>query len=258
MTPLLPQQALAGLPAQLRKELVGEFAKIVQNYAEGRWEPAELNGGKLSEAAYSVCEGLVTGTMPSRAAKPRSMVDACRALEKSAGGSAPHSARILIPRMLPALYDIRNNRSVGHLGGDVDPNHMDSLFVLQTAKWIMGEFIRILHKLPVDEAANLVDALVERETPLVWKVDGRKRVLDPKMTMPDKTLLFLHSTPGPVSESDLIEWTEHTEARLFRRDVLRRAHRAKLVEYDADAKLVTISPLGIARVEQKIIKRANR
>ena len=55
--------------------------------------------------------------------------------------------------------------------------------------------------MPVEEAAELVDALVEREVPLVWKVGGKKRVLDPKMSMKDKTLLLLHSSTGPVPEA---------------------------------------------------------
>lgn len=256
MTLIVPQQALATFPAGLRKDLLDAFARIIQNYSEGRWEPAELNGGKFSEAAYCICEGLVNGTMPALASKPESMVDACKRLENSPQGSAPRSIRILIPRMLPALYEIRNNRSVGHVGGDVDPNHMDSLLVLQTAKWIVGEFVRIFHSLSVEAAGELVEALVERETPLVWKVGGRKRVLDPDMSMPDKTLLLLHSTTGPVTEGEIFAWVEHSNASVYRRDVLRRAHRAKLLEYDADVKTVVISPRGIAYVEESIIDAA--
>ena len=77
-----------------------------------------------------------------------------------------------------ALYEIRNNRNVGHVGGDVDPNHMDAVCVLQMSKWIVAELIRVLHQLPSTRPPRL-DALVEREVPLVWKVGGRKRVLEP-------------------------------------------------------------------------------
>lgn len=253
MTLIPPQQALATLPTGLRGDLLGAFGRITQNYAQGRWEPAELNGGKFSEAAYCICAGLVTGAMPARANKPRNMVEACRALERSPTGSAPQSVRVLVPRMLPALYEIRNNRSVGHVGGDVDPNHMDSLFVLQASKWIVGEFVRILHNLSVEGAGELVEALVERETPLVWKVNGKKRVLDPDMSMLGRTLLLLHATPGPVAESDILTWVEHSNGSVYRRDVLRKAHRAKLLEYDADARTVAISPKGIAYVEETVI-----
>lgn len=251
--PLLPADAFSILPEQLRTELLESFGKIVQNYAERRWEPAELNGGKLCEVAYSIVKGIADGKYPARASKPRNMVKACQDLEQVT--TVPRSVRIQIPRMIVALYEVRNNRNVGHMGGDVDPNHMDAVCVLQMSKWIMAELVRVLHQLPVDEAAAVVDALVERETPLVWKVGGKMRVLDPKMSMKDKSLVLLHATAGPVAEADLFGWVEHSNASVFRRDVLRRAHKAKLLEYDPSAKTVEISPLGVEHVERLLAER---
>ena len=158
------------MPKRLREELLDAFGKIVQNFSEGRWEPAELDGGKLCEVAYTIAKGIVDGKHAPRASKPKNMADACKQLEQSPAAAAPRSVRIQIPRMIVALYEVRNNRNVGHVGGDVDPNHMDAVCVLQVSKWIVAEMIRVLHSLPVDEAAEIVDALVERETPLVWNV----------------------------------------------------------------------------------------
>ena len=253
ITSLIPEQAFASLPAGLAKDLLDAFAEIVTNYAQERWEPAELNGGKLCEAAYSVCKGLCDGgSFPSRAEKPQNMLKACRDLEQ-AYPQAHRSPRILVPRMIIPLYDVRNNRGVGHAGGEVDPNHMDAVCVLQMAKWIVAELVRVLHQLPVAEAAALVDALVERETPLVWKVGGVRRVLDTTLSMKAKALLLLHGCSGPVAEADLVAWVEHSNPSVFRRDVLRKAHKSRLVEYDASSKTVVISPNGIKYVEEEII-----
>ena len=251
-TLIVPHQALAALPSGLRQDLLDEFAKIVKNYAEARWEPAELDGGKLAEAAYCVCRGYVDGSYPAQASKPGNMVDACRALEKE---SAPRSIKIQIPRMALALYEVRNNRGVGHVGGDIDPNHMDATCVLQMSKWIVAELIRALHGMPVDDAAELVEALVERETPLVWKVGDKKRVLEPRMRMRDKTLLLLHATPGEVAEGGIRSWVESKNSTEYRRDVLERLHKEKLVEYDPAARTVVISPTGVAYVEENLIRK---
>jgi hypothetical protein len=78
------------------------------------------------------------------------------------------SARILLPRMMIGLYDIRNNRGVGHAGADVDPNHMDATAVLYTAKWLMAELVRLLRTLSTEEATAIVDGLIEREVAWVW------------------------------------------------------------------------------------------
>jgi hypothetical protein len=205
---LLPNQAFGQLPTKLRKDLLDAFTKIVANFAEGRWEPSELNGGKLAEVAYTMCEGVASGNMPGQATKPQNMVKACLGLE-SKYSAAPRSVRIQIPRMLMALYEIRNNRNVGHVGGDVDPNHMDAMAVLQMSKWVVAELVRVLHQMPTDEAEELVDALVERDIPLVWKVGGTRRVLDPSLSATDKTLLLLHSATGSVSEDEVRGWAEY-------------------------------------------------
>lgn len=254
--PILPGQAFAQLPPKLREDLLNAFEKIVRNFAEGRWEPAELNGGKLCEAVYSICRGIVDGSMPTRATKPGNMVKACRELEEGPKAAAPHSVRVQIPRILLGLYDIRNNRNVGHVGGDVDPNHMDAMFVLQSAKWVVAELVRVLHQMPVEDAVSLVDSLVEREVPLVWKVGDKRRVLDPKMSIKDKTLLLLHGSTMPVAEDVLCDWVEQPKLAVYRRDILRPTHKARLIEYDPGSKTVVISPRGVAYVEERLISRS--
>ena len=251
---LVPEDVFSDLPKQLREELLGAFEQIVKNYIERRWEPAELNGGKLCEVVYSIVKGKIDGNYPPRASKPQNMLDACKRLEQAT--SAPRSLRIQIPRMLVALYEVRNQRNVGHVGGDVDPNHMDAMCVLQMAKWIVAELVRVLHRRPVDEAAGIVDALAERETPIVWRIGQKLRVLDTKLSMKDKALVILHATAGPLPERHLVDFVEHSNPSVFRRDVLRKAHAARLIEYDPSSTTVAISPLGIARVEELLAARA--
>jgi hypothetical protein len=240
------------LPDTLRKELLDAFNQIVKNFRERRWEPAELNGGKLCEVVYTIVKGYADGKYPARAKKPSNMVVACQKLETEAAG-APRSIRIQIPRMLIALYEIRNNRNVGHVGGDVDPNHMDAMCVLQMAKWTMAELVRVLHDVSTDAATLIVDSLADREIPLIWEVNGKKRVLNTKLGMRAKTLILLHASSGLVAEGDLVSWIEHSNASVYRRDVLRPAHRERFVEYDSTARTVEISPLGIAHVEDVIL-----
>src|SRR5262245_39391969 len=122
-------RVLAGLPKTLRDELLESYHQITSNYFERRWEPAELNGGKFCEVVYTIINGALTGSFPANASKPDRMVDACRALEQRPADPnrvGDRSLRVLIPRLLPVLYEVRNNRGVGHVGGDVDANHMDA------------------------------------------------------------------------------------------------------------------------------------
>jgi len=248
---LTAAEILAHLPQGLRDELVKAYNSIVRNYKETRWEPSELNGGKLCEVVYTILRGHVDGSFPAKSTKPANMVDACRALEH-ASVSFPRSVRIQIPRMLIALYEIRNNRGVGHVSGDVDPNHMDATAVLYISKWIMAELVRLFHGVDTQAASAAVDLLVERVLAAVWIVEGKYRVLDTTLTMKQKTLLILYQHGKPVTESDLLNWVEHSNPSVFRRDVLRRAHEEKLLEYNPVRQEVQISPKGVQYVETEL------
>ena len=61
--------------------------------------------------------------------------------------------------MLIALCEVRNNRGVGHVGGDVDPNHMDAACVLEMSKWVMSELVRVFHDTSTEDATAAVDSL---------------------------------------------------------------------------------------------------
>jgi hypothetical protein len=243
---------LSGIPEAFEDELFQRYKEIERNFRERRWEPAELNGGKLCEASYALLKGHVDGAYPAKPSKPQNMVTACQQLEQ-APAALGRSIRIQIPRMLVALYEIRNNRNVGHIGGDVDPNHMDAVCVLQMAKWIVGEFIRLFHGVSTEEASRIVETLTDRHIDVVWKTGNKKRILKPGLAMIEKALLMLYSEAEPMPEAVLIDYIEHSNPSVFRRDILRRAHKAKLLEYDDKARMVEISPLGIKRVEEEIL-----
>jgi hypothetical protein len=238
------------VPEGLRGPLLLEFNKQARNFRERRWEPAELNGGKLCEIVYSILKGYVDGAFPKSPSKPANMVDACRQLEKASGFS--RSIRVQIPRMLVALYEIRNNRNVGHVGSDVDPNHMDATVVLGMSQWIMAELVRTFHDVSTEVATAVVDQLVERTVPLIWKVGSRTKVLDPKMSSRDKAFVLLYAAPNPLTVLEIVNSIEYSNASQFRTKVLAPAHRELLIDLDKKADLVTLSPLGARLVEDTI------
>jgi len=155
---------------------------------------------------------------------------------------------------LIALYEIRNNRGVGHVGGDVDPNGMDARVVLEMAKWILADLVRIFHpnSLTMEQATEFVDSLVERTVPVVWKVGDARRVLDPSLKSREQVLLLLYSVIGPARANDLFEWVEHSNFTVFKKQVLGQLHKDRLVNFDSRTGLVTLSPTGTREVESKL------
>jgi hypothetical protein len=242
--------ALSAIPAGLRDPLLREYQSILQNYFEQRWAPSELSGGRFAEIAYSIIDGLGSGVFARKPSKPKDMVTACRKLEQYTGLN--RGLRILIPRVLPALYEVRNNRNVGHVGGEVDPNHMDATFIVSTANWIMAELVRVLHSVSIDEAQKLVDSLAERTIPIIWQSDKVRRVLDPQLSLKDQALLLIASSPTGVKVDDLFVWLEYKNRQYFTKLLNELHNKKRFIEYDKDANTVQILPPGDAYVASVI------
>ncbi len=228
-------KVLSGLPNGLRDPLLKSYREIAANYVEHRWEPSELNGGKLCEVVYTILDGSISGTFATKPSKPKDFLKACRTLEglpTDPNRVGDRSLRILIPRVLAPLYEIRNNRGVGHVGGDVDPNFLDATTVYEMASWVVAELVRIFHNVSTKDAQETVNALVERKRHLIWEIGEVKRVLDPSMKNSDQVLVLLHQRPAWVSENDLASWVEYSSVSMFRTRVLEPLHKARLIEFD--------------------------
>jgi hypothetical protein len=229
---------------------------LKQRQRELKYDSAGLSAGKFCEAVLRLEQHQLTGTsIPFGQAIPN-FADECRALVQLPKTVGTESERIVIPRALVFLYTLRNKRGIGHLGGDVDANPIDLFTIARTADWIMCELIRIHHKLSLEEAQALVDALSTRNLPDIWEVSGKKRILRKDLDFKQQVLLLCYQdTENGILEEDLFAWTEYSNPAVFRNKVLMPLHKDRLIEYDQENQLVHISPLGVDHVESLILKR---
>ena len=119
---MIDQKNLLGsIPEGLRNPLLDEYRGLCNAFNEGRWKLTALDAGRFCEVAYTIIDGMLSGNFATKPKKPGNFVKSCQDLEqKPPVAVGDRSLRILIPRLLPALYEIRNNRNVGHVGGDVE------------------------------------------------------------------------------------------------------------------------------------------
>lgn len=165
--------------------------------------------------------------------------------------------RVVMPRCLNFLYTMRNKRGIGHVGGDVEANSIDSATLAQGSDWVVCELIRIFHGLSLEEAQDLVDNLAVRQLPDIWDVGGKKRVLLKGLSASQQTLLLLYSDPSSlVLAEDLCAWVEYSRPSMFKRNILRPLHKERLIEFDEESEVVYLSPLGSKNVEDTILRRA--
>lgn len=236
------------LPHAIVEALVDAYTEIKQNFFLGKHEPAELNAGKLCEVLYRVLEIEAGGGKYTPLGVSIQPFDGkCRQMEQA---QANDSVRFHLPRLAIAAYNIRNKRGVGHVGGDVNPNRADATLVATAADWIMAELIRLHYGCGLNEAQDWVDGLVQRRLPLVYQINGMRRVLNPALSFTEKTLVLLaEEFPGGVSEKDLLSWVEHSNGSVYRRDVLKKLHKQKLIEYREG--ICSALPPGVQLVESK-------
>jgi hypothetical protein len=52
---------------------------------------------------------------------------------------------------------------------------------------------------------------------------------------------------------DLCDWVEYSNPAVFKSNVIRSLHKARLVEHDRDSDSVVLSPKGADRVEKNLL-----
>lgn len=248
-------QALKGISdSKLRKKLVESYLSLKRNYVEGRFESSGLDAGKFCEIALRVAQSQVFGSHEPLGKRIPNFADACRTLVTSPSTAAHESIREIIPRGLVFMYTLRNKRGIGHVGGDVDANRVDAITIVHSADWVMCELIRLYHGLSIEEAQDLVDNLAQRKLPIVWEIAGKRRVLKAGLSVSDELLLLLYGQQdNAVLVEDLFAWVEYSNFSIFKSKVLKKLHATRFVEYDKDAELVYLSPLGVAKVEDELL-----
>lgn len=254
---IAPSLLLHHVPTQLRDPLLDEYRGLISNFLEEQWRSAGIDAGRFCEVSYTILDGATQGGRYAAApSKPPNFPEACRALEsRPPTPTGDRSLRIMIPRSLPPIYEIRNNRDVGHVGGDVRPNKMDAQYVVGSCTFVLTEFIRVFHNCTIAEAQIAVDALVERKTPLIWTFDGGKRVLDGQLSASEKVLLLIASEPGWVDINSLFRWCKYTNLSMFKSKVLADLDRDLAIEYDRSLQRCMLTPLGAKRAAQLISSR---
>jgi len=234
------------LPPILVAALVDAYREIKENFYLAKHEPTELNAGKLCEVAYRILEQEAGGSYTALGTSIKPFDAKCRAFENQT--SANDTIRFHIPRILVAVYNIRNKRGVGHIGGDVNPNLADATLVATAADWVMAELLRLHYRCSLDEAQRWVDGLVQRRLALIYEVGGKKRVLNPALSFQQRALVLLGSAfPASVDHRDLHDWTEHSNFTAFKRDVLKSLHKKKLIEYSPPS--CSALPTGVKLLE---------
>jgi|ERR1051325_3159540 hypothetical protein len=250
--------ALAAIQKKFRSRIIDAYLELKRRFAkatyDSAWDTSGLSVGKFCESVLRFLQFTLTATSIPFGKHIPNFPDECRKLISLPASAGLESLRVIVPRALAFLYTLRGKRGIGHVGGDVEANEIDAATAVRVCDWILSELVRIYHGLSLEEAQALVNAVAERLMPEIWEVRGKKRVLRKGLPYKHQVLLLLYSDPDTdVLSEDLLEWTEYSNAVVFRQKVLTPLHKERFIDYDRDNELVRISPLGIHEVETVVL-----
>lgn len=253
------EHALSNVPTKFRNKLIGSYLEIKERASQAsfrqEYDSSGLSIGKFCEVVLRLLQHELTGQHVPFGQHIKNFITECIKLEQVDKSIGNESLRIIIPRAITFLYTIRNKRAIGHIGGDVEANGIDMATSVRITDWVICELIRIYHKLSLEEAQDIIDTISSRSLPIIWEINGKKRILRTDLTVKQKVLVLLYSDPqNTILLEDLFDWVEYSSMSMFKTAVLGPLHTEKFIEFNKNLSTIHISPLGIKEVEDNILK----
>jgi hypothetical protein len=195
------KNAILSMGTQLRQDLVSRYPPglvdaLLEAYTTAKaaalvddLHKVESYFGQFCEAAIRICRHAVTGSHTP-------IGDSTFSVEKEItatmgglkGRDEDEWLRLLIPPTVRAMYNIRNRRGVDHLSR-IKPNHIDARVLTAQADWILAELTRLATTHDFVQAQALIDALVDRQLPLIEMINGEWKLLQTDLPLEDAILL---------------------------------------------------------------------
>lgn len=236
---------------EIAEKLIEAYVEIESNYVLEKWKPSELDSGHFVEVVRRIVEfELFGGTYTNFGSRLNNFNDS--ELQRYERQNGDDSFRMLIPRALKAIFNIRNKRGVAHIS-DISPNEMDATYILYSSKWILSEIVRLKTNLSISETQSLISEIVERRIEILWKEKDFTRVLDTNMAAKDKVLILLYDS-SPQKIDVLQDTIEYKNPYNFR-DIIEEHHNERRIEFRENGNCF-ISPKGITEAES-ILKKYN-
>jgi len=233
-------------PKDLVEVLINAFDEVQSNYRIEKWKPSELDAGHFVEAVRRLLEHELFGSYTPLDQSLGSFNQ--QVLNKLESASGDEVLRILIPRVLFSIYCIRNKRGVGHISS-ISPNKLDATYILNSAKWVLAELVRISATTTPDEAYDLINAILDRQVDLIWDDGESFMILDNKLKAEEKILLSLYKKDR-VEIEPLQQMIGYKNKTNFRK-LAEKLKSKNLIDITSN-KLCKLSPLGLHEAERII------
>ena len=233
-------------------ELLKEYVETKKSWFLNDPEKTILHAGKFSEMTMVAIKNIFDGSVINF---NNIDFDSLYNEIKNSPRSSPTTAEeellyLAIPRVARSLYTIRSKKRVAHIK-TLDPNFLDSYYVLNACDWILSSFLLLYHTTDVKKVAMIINSLVERKIPLIQEFeDGGIIVLKPYLDFKWELLIVLYHQNKRVTNSELKNILKPKYLQLLTTN-LADLEKEKLIHRNREGAIIT--KLGIQKIETEFI-----
>lgn len=233
------------IPEELIDNLLEHYQKANNEFLKENWDYVGNEIGKFIEVAFRIVQNRTLKQYTLMNEKlPIISEGFLKTFEQS--NNANEEYRIIIPRVLYSMYCIRNKRGMIHIN-NINPNRMDALYLINSSKWILAELIRITSNIDFEIAMEIIDEILDKTIPYIWKNNDIVRVLNTKLNVKERILAILYSEDKMDFEK-LFNCIEYKNKTIFKKYIL-ELHKARYIEFDSNEQCI-ILPNGIKYIEE--------
>lgn len=180
------------LEKQLLQQLLDEFISLERRFVLRDWEPATLDGGQFCEASARIIYHVDSGNLNLR----KSVAD-CLTYVEDPKSQNKHSfpdrkSSLHLSKIIRGVYKLRSDRGAVHIDPTYTANHLDSKLIIENARWILAETIRIFWRGSRDQVATVIRQIVEYDIPAIGDFEGKLLVQRIDCTIEEEILILLH------------------------------------------------------------------
>ena len=132
------EAALANISPQFRRRILTSYLTIKKRFGEAIYDASfdstGLSAGKFAESVFRFLQHHLTGQYIPFGKHIANFPGEVRKLIVLPQSAGLESLRIIIPRALVFLYTLRGKRGIGHVGGDIEANEIDSAYDCQAVR----------------------------------------------------------------------------------------------------------------------------
>lgn len=238
---------LARYNIDLVAEIEKNYMRILTQYKCKNWQYFGNEVGQFDELIYRIIEDETCGVHTPLSEKISPLNHHVLQNWEQSKICNDESFKILIPRVLFAMFCLRNKRGMIHKS-EISPNEMDANILLAGVKWILSELIRKSTNVDFAQAKKIIEDINTKELDLLWNLNGRVKVVA-NLTTKNKILLLLYDRNSLLDE-ELRTSIEYRNKTVFNK-ILAELHKESLIDYTNHT--CTISPLGIKNIESIIV-----